>query len=92
MKRNSCTRIPAEDIRTILHSLKRKAETYDPGATLAFEETQVGVLEVVQEEVNNIDPQEVQKAVIRAQDAKRDRQRKRRMKASKGSRYQKRYF
>ena len=69
-----------------------KAETYDPGATLAFEETQVGVLEVVQEEVNNIDPQEVQKAVIRAQDATRDRQRKRRMKASKGSRYQKRYF
>ena len=50
------------------------------------------VLEVVQEEVNNIDPQEVQKAVIRAQDAKRDRQRKRRMRASKGSRYQKRYF
>ena len=69
-----------------------KAETYDPGATLAFEEAQVEVLEVVQEEVNNIDPQEVQKAVIRAQDAKRDRQRKRRMRASKGSRYQKRYF
>lgn len=69
-----------------------KAETYDPGATLAFEDAQVEVLEVLQEEVNNIDPQEVQKAVIRAQDAKGDRQRKRRMKASKGSRYQKRYF
>ena len=69
-----------------------KAETYDPGATLAFEDAQVEVLEVVQEEVNNIDPQEVQKAVMRAQDVKRDRQRKRRMRASKGSRYQKRYL
>lgn len=69
-----------------------EAETYDPGATLAFEDAQVEVMEVLQGEVNNIDPQEVQKAVTRAQDAKRDRQRKRRMRASKGSRYQKRYF
>lgn len=69
-----------------------KAETYDPGATLAFEDAQVEVLEVLQEEVNNIDPQEVKRAVRKAEDTKRDRQCKRRMKASKGSRYKKKFF
>ena len=53
---------------------------------------QVEVLEVLQEEVNNIDPEEVQREVRKAEDTKRDRQRKRRMKASKGSRYRKKYF
>jgi hypothetical protein len=69
-----------------------KDEVYDPGATLAFEDGQVEVLEVLQEEVNNIDPEEVKREMNRAQNAKRDQQRKRRMKASKGSRYQKKYF
>lgn len=69
-----------------------KAGTYDPGATLSFTDEQVEVLEVLQEEVNNIDPEEVQKAMRKAEDAKRDRQRKRRMKASKGSRYRRKYF
>lgn len=69
-----------------------KAGTYDPGATLSFEDEQVEVLEVVQEEVNNIDQEEVKKAVRKAEDAKRDQQRKHRMKASKGSRYRRKYF
>lgn len=69
-----------------------KNETYDPGAVLSFTDEQVEVLEALQEEVNNIDPEEVQKAVRKAEDEKRDQQRKRRMKSSKGSRYQKRYF
>lgn len=69
-----------------------KAGTYDPGVTLSFTDGQAEVLEVLQKEVNNIDPEEVQKAVREAEDAKRNCQRKRRMGASKGSRYQKRYF
>lgn len=69
-----------------------KAGTYDPGATLSFADEQVEVLEVLQEEVNNIDPEEVQRAVRKAEDIRRDQKRKRRMRASKGSRYQKRYF
>lgn len=69
-----------------------KAETYDPGAVLAFEEEQVEVLEIVQEEANNIDYREVQKAVNRAQDIKKNQKRKRRMRVSKRSRYQKKYF
>ena len=69
-----------------------KAETYDPGAILSFTDEQAEVLEVLQEEVNNIDSEEVQRAVRKAEDTKRDWQRKRRMKASKGSRYRKKYF
>lgn len=69
-----------------------EAETYDPGMTFSFTDAECEVLEVVQEEVNNIDPQEVQRAVRKAEDTKRDRQRKRRMRASKGSRYQKKYY
>lgn len=69
-----------------------KAETYAPGATLSFTDEQAEVLEVLQEEVNNIDTEGVQRAVREAEDAKRNRQQRRRMKASKGSRYQKRYF
>lgn len=59
---------------------------------LAFEDAQVEVLEVVQEEVNHIDPQEVQRAVLREQEAKKNRQRRQYMRISKGSRYQNRYF
>ena len=69
-----------------------KAETYDPGATLAFEDAQVEVLEVLQEEVNNIDTEEVKKAVRKAEDVRRDRKSKRHMRASKGSRYKKKFF
>ena len=69
-----------------------EAETYEPEGVLSFTDEQVEVLEVLQEEVNNIDPKEVQRAVRKAEDTKRDRQRKRRMKASKGSRYRKKYF
>lgn len=69
-----------------------KNETYDPGAVLSFTDEQVEVLEVLQEEVNNIDPEEVKKTVRKAEGEKRDRQRKRSMKASKGSRYRKKYF
>lgn len=69
-----------------------KAGTYDPGATLSFTDEQVEVLEVLQEEVNNIDTDEVQREVRKAKDAKKDLQRKRHIKASKGSRYRKKYF
>lgn len=69
-----------------------KAGIYDPGATLAFTDEQAEVLEVLQEEVNNIDTEKLQKERRKAEDVKRDRQRKRRMKYSKGSRYRKRYF
>lgn len=69
-----------------------EAGTYDPGMTYSFSDKECEILEVVQEEVDNIDPKEVKRAVQKAQDAKRDRQRKHRMKASKGSRYRKKYF
>lgn len=69
-----------------------KAGTYDPGATLSFTDEQVEVLEVLQEEVNNIDTEKVQREVRKATDAKRDLQRKRRIKTSKGNRYRKKYF
>lgn len=39
------------------------AEEYDPGASYTFEFDEVEVLEVVQEEINNIEPGTVQKAV-----------------------------
>lgn len=41
---------------------------YDPGCTYTFPLDAVEVLEVVQEEENNIDPQEVKRAVKKAQD------------------------
>lgn len=69
-----------------------KAGTYEPGASFGFEDGQVEVLEVLQEEVNNINQQEVQRAVNRAQDIERDKRRKRRLEQSKGSRYRKKYF
>lgn len=69
-----------------------KAETYDPGATFIFQDAQVEVTEVVQEEVDNIDKAEVQKAIRQAEDAKHEKRRRRRMNASKGNKYRKRYF
>lgn len=68
-----------------------KAGMYDPGAMVIFTDAQVEVLEVVQEEVNHIDPEKVKREVRKAEDIKRDQQRKRRIKARKGGRYQKRY-
>ena len=69
-----------------------KAEAYDPGATFIFQDAQVEVMEVVQEEVDNIDKKEVKKAVRQAQEAKHDKQRRRRRKQNRGSRYCKKYF
>lgn len=63
---------------------------YDPGMTFTFKDSECEVLEVVQEEVDNIDPEEVKKAVRKAEDIKHEK--RRRMKASRGSRYRKRYY
>lgn len=53
-----------------------EAEAYDPGCTYTFPLEAVEVLEVVQEEENNIEPEEVKKAVRQAEESKRQRSRK----------------
>lgn len=68
---------------------------YDPGMTFTFKDSEVEVLEVLQEEVDNIDHETVKRQVAAAEDAqyqKRRKQRQRRKQASKGSRYQRKYF
>lgn len=72
-----------------------KNEEYDPGMTFTFKDSEVEVLEVLQEEVDNIDHETVKRQVAAAEDAqyqKRRKQRQRRKQASKGSRYQRKYF
>lgn len=69
-----------------------EAETYDPGMTYSFTDEEVEVLEVVQEEVNNIDKKEVEKAIRQAEEAKHEKRRRRKMRASKGDRYRRKYF
>lgn len=68
---------------------------YDPGMTFTFKDSEVEVLEVLQEEVDNIDHEAVKRQVAAAEDTqyqKRRKQRQRRKQASKGSRYQRKYF
>lgn len=73
-----------------------KNEEYDPGMTFTFKDSEVEVLEVLQEEVDNIDHEAVKKQVAAAEDAqyqKRKKQRQRRkQRASKGSRYHRKFF
>lgn len=73
-----------------------KNEEYDPGMTFTFKDSEVEVLEVLQEEVDNIDHEAVKKQVAAAEDAqyqKRRKQRQRRkQRASKGSRYHRKFF
>jgi hypothetical protein len=68
------------------------AETYEPGMTYTFNEEDVEVLEVVQEEENNIDPEQVKKEIKRAEDAQQEKRQRRRMRAARGARYGKKYF
>lgn len=68
---------------------------YDPGMTFTFKDSEVEVLEVLQEEVDNIDHEAVKRQVTAAEDAqyqKRRKQRQRRKQASKGSRYHRKFF
>ena len=68
---------------------------YDPGMTFTFKDSEVEVLEVMQEEVDNIDHEAVKRQVTAAEDAqyqKRRKQRQRRKQASKGSRYHRKFF
>ena len=68
---------------------------YDPGMTFTFKDSEVEVLEVLQEEVDNIDHEAVKRQVAAAEDAqyqKRRKQRQRRKQASKGSRYHRKFF
>lgn len=68
---------------------------YFDGIVLSFKDSEVEVLEVLQEEVDNIDHEAVKRQVAAAEDAqyqKRRKQRQRRKQASKGSRYQRKYF
>lgn len=69
---------------------------YDPGMTFTFKDSEVEVLEVLQEEVDNIDHEAVKKQVAAAEDAKFQKHRKQRQRrkqsASKGSRYQKKFY
>lgn len=73
-----------------------KNEEYDPGMTYTFKDGEVEVLEVLQEEIDNIDHEAVKKQVAAAEDAKFQKHRKQRQRrkqsASKGSRYQRKYF
>ena len=61
-----------------------------------FKDGEVEVLEVLQEEIDNIDHEAVKKQVAAAEDAKFQKRRKQRQRrkqsASKGSRYQRKYF
>ena len=66
---------------------------YDPGMTFTFKDSEVEVLEVLQEEVDNIDHEAVKRQVAEdAQYQKRRKQRQRRKQASKGSRYHRKFF
>lgn len=69
---------------------------YDPGMTFTFKDSEVEVLEVLQEEVDNIDHEAVKKQVAATEDAKFQKRRKQRQRrkqsASKGSRYKRKYF
>lgn len=69
-----------------------KAGEYDPGATFSFQDAQVEVVEVVQEEENNIDPEQVKKEIKRAEEARQEKRQRRRMRAARGARYGKKYF
>lgn len=72
------------------------AEEYDPGMTYTFKESEVEVLETLQEEVDEVDHEAVKRAVRQTEEAKAQKHRKNRQRArqraSKGSRYQKRYY
>lgn len=75
------------------------AGEYDPGMTYTFKDKEVEVLEVLQEEVDEVDHEAVKRLVRQSEEAKyqerrkkRQRERQRAYKASKGSRYQKKYF
>lgn len=60
-----------------------------------IKDSEVEVLEVLQEEVDNIDHEAVKRQVAAAEDAKyqkRRKQRQRRKQASKGSRYHRKFF
>ena len=67
-----------------------------PRHDIHFKDGEVEVLEVLQEEVDNIDHEAVKKQVAAAEDAKFQKHRKQRQRrkqsASKGSRYQRKYF
>ena len=68
---------------------------YDPGMTFTFEDGEVEVLEVLQEEVDNIDHEEIKRQVEAAEEArhqKRRKQRQSRKHESKGNRYRRSYF
>lgn len=70
-------------------------EEYDPGMTFTFKDSEVEVLEVLQEEVDNIDHAAVKKQVQAAEDAKIQKRRKlrlRRKNASRGKRYKKHFY
>lgn len=64
--------------------------------TFTFKDSEVEVLEVLQEEVDNIDHEAVKKQVAAAEDAKFQKHRKQRQRrkqsVSKGSRYKRKYF
>lgn len=64
--------------------------------TFTFKDSEVEVLEVLQEEVDNIDHEAVKRQVAAAEDAKFQKRRKQRQRrkqsVSKGSRYQRKYF
>ena len=64
--------------------------------TFTFKDSEVEVLEVLQEEVDNIDHEAVKKQVAAAEDAKYQKRRKqrqrRKQRASKGSRYHRKFF
>ena len=63
--------------------------------TFTFKDSEVEVLEVLQEEVDNIDHEAVKRQVAAAEDAqyqKKRKQRQRRKQVSKGSRYHRKFF
>ena len=73
-----------------------KADEYDPGMTYTFKDSEVEVLEVLQEEVDEVDHEAVKKAVRQAEEAKqqahRVKRQRARQRASKGSKYTKKFY
>ncbi len=78
MKPNSTTRRRRIDTEIILKKFQKDwtSGEYDPGMTFTFKDSEVEVLEVLQEEVDNIDHEAVKRQVAAAEDAQYQKEKK----------------
>lgn len=73
-----------------------EAGEYEPGCTYTFPLEAVEVLEVIQEEIDNVDHEKIQKEIKKAEEIRREKEaqkkRRRRLRQKRGSRYKKRFY